>query len=276
MKIKVIVLGLIVLILAVILSFILLSPRFAGLKSDLALQIQGQSFKEKSVFNQVGLQLDIPTGKDDSNSGWTRNMKLYHPGDNFPHDGGEANMSILYNFGGFEKGQSTFYDPNSEYFNAHYGVYAIQLEKGMFGWENGELNEAAITDVVAFDQLDLVMASLGCPVSQRHFDAEITSIKKGPAMAGFSDWIQMDALINTNSPLHHQTENHLGYVQYGVPPKDYNGVDFPVVSMAGRLYLRYDSFHNVTIIYFVVGKTQEFIDQTSVDYLIPIQWKNSN
>ena len=269
MKLKIIVLGLVILILV----FILFSPSLAGLRSDLALQIQGQSFKEKSVFNQVGLQLDIPTGKDDNKSGWTRNMKLYHPGNNFPHDGGAGEMSILYNFGNFEKGRSLFYDPNSDYFNAHYGVYAIQLANGVFGLENGQLNEEAITDIVAFDQLQLVMESLGCPPSKRHFDYEITSIKEGPAMAGFSDWIQIDGLINTNSPLHHQTQNRLGYVQYGEPPKDYLGEDFPVVSMTGRLYLRYDNLKNITVIYFVVGKTQKFIDETSVDYLIPIQWK---
>jgi|GEM_PF-2839895 len=261
-------------VIILILAYILFSPSVAGLRSNLALQIQGQSFRSKSVFNQVGLQLDIPTGKDNNQSGWTGNMKLYHPGNNFPHGEIPGEMSILYNFGDFEKGHSTFYDPNSEYFNAHYGLYAIHLEKGIFGWDNEKLNVEAITKVVAFDQLDLVMDSLGCPVSQRHFDYEITDIKEGPVMAGFSDWVQIDALINTNSPQHQQRENHLGYVQYGVPPSDYNGVDFPVVSMAGRLYLRYDSLHNVTIIYFVVGKTQKFINETSVDYLIPIQWKN--
>lgn len=273
MKKKAMALSLVILILAFILSFILLSPSFAGLKSDLALQIQGQSFKEKSVFNQVGLKLDIPIGKANNKNGWTKNMKLFHPGNNFPHNGGEANMSILYNFGSFEKGRSTFYDPDSDYFNAHYGVYAIQLEDGIFGWENGNLNEEAITDIVAFDQLELVMESLGCPLSKRHFDYEITDIKEGPAMAGFSDWIQIDGRINTNSPLHHQTENRLGYIQYGEQPKDYLGENFPIVSMAGRLYLRYDNLKNITVIYFVVGKTREFIDQTSVDYLIPIQWK---
>lgn len=270
MKKKAMAVSLIILILA----FILFSSSFAGLRSDLALQIQGQSFKEESVFNQVGLQLDIPTSKDYNKSGWCRNMKLYHPGDNFPHDEITGEMSILYNFGHFENGHSTFYDPNSDYFNAHYGVYAIQLEKGIFGWENEKLNVEAITNVVAFDQLELVMASLGCPTSRRHFDYQITDIKEGPAMAGFSDWIQINALINTNSPLHHMTKNRLGYVQYGAPSKDYDGEDFPVVSMLGRLYLRYDKPHNVTVIYFVIGKTQELIDQTSKDYLIPIQWND--
>jgi len=272
MKIKVMGLGFIILILV----FTLFSPSFAELKSELALQIQGQSFRSESIFNQVGLQLDIPTSNDDIKSGWTGHMKLYHPGNNFPHNGKGGQMSILYNFGAFEKGQSTFYDPNSDYFNAHYGVYAIQLENEIFGWKNGELNEKAITDIVAFDQLELVMESLGCPPAQRYFAPEITDIKEGPSMAGFSDWTQIDAIIHTNSPLHHKMDSRLGYIQYGEPPKDYQGEDFPVCSLHGRLYLRYDQGKNVTIIYFVIGKTQAFINETSAHYLIPIQWEKTD
>lgn len=271
MKIKVMIGTLVILTVAFV--FILVSPSAAGLKSDLILQLQGKTYQANSVFNQVGLALEIPTSKDVKESGWTSHMKLYHPGQNFPHDGGNGEMSIIYNFGQFENGCSTFYDPDSDYFNAHYGVYAIHLEQGIFGWKNGQLDVEAIKRIVMFDQLDLVMASLGCPVLQRTFECEITDIKDGPVMAGFSDWIQMDASIKTNSPLHHQTGNHLGYIQYGEPPKNYQGEDFPVISTRGRLYLRYDETRKVTIIYFVIGATQAFIDQTSEDYLMPIQWR---
>jgi len=181
-------------------------------------------------------------------------------------------MSILYNFGRFQNGCATFYDPDSDYFNAHYGVYAIRLENDIFGWENGEPVVAEIVDIVAFDQEDLVMASLGCPRSKCHFDYEITSIKENVSMSGFSDWTQIDAIIDTNSPLHHKTKNLIGYLQYGEPPKDYVGEDFPVVAMKGRLYLRYDETRETTVIYFVIGKSQELIDQTSADYLMPIRW----
>ncbi|KNZ41903.1 hypothetical protein [Acetobacterium bakii] len=272
MKTKGLALSLVILTLA----FLLFSSNGAGLRSDLALQVQGYGFKDKSVFNQVGLEFFIPTGKGYSKSGWTNNVKLYHPGNNFPHDQGNGNMSILYNFGHFEEGRSTFYDPNSEYFNAHYGVYAIHLNDSIFGWKNGALDEAAVTKIIAFDQLELVMASLGCPASRRHFDYQITDVKEGHAMAGFSDWILINAVINTNSPLHHKTQNRLGYVQYGEPLKNYQGEDFPIVEMQGRIYLRYDEVHKVTVIYFVIGKTLEFIEKTSNDYLIPIEWNDVN
>lgn len=261
------------LVLLLVFIFIIISPGVAGIRSDLILQIQSQTFQDESVFNQVGLALEIPTSKACGKSGWCSHIKLYHPGENFRHDGAKGDMSILYNFGSFEKGQSTFYDSDSDYFNAHYGVYAIQLDQGVFGWKNGQLDVEAIKSIVKFDQLDLVMASLGCSVTDRFFECEITEIKEGPPMAGFSDWVQIDALIKTNSPLHQKTENRLGYLQYGEPPEDYEGEDFPVISTKGRLYLRFDEVHKITIIYFVIGETQEFIDETSQDYLMPIQWK---
>jgi len=272
LKTKGIALSLIILTLA----FLLFSSGEAGLRSDLVLQVQGYSFKEQSVFNQAGLEFSVPTGKDYSDSGWTKNIKLYHPGNNFPHDQVKGNMSILYNFGRFEKGRSTFYEPSSDYFNAHYGVYAVQLDDGIFGWKNGKLDQAAVTKIIAFDQLELVMVSLGCPASRRHFEYKITDVKEGLSMAGFSDWVQINAVINTNSPLHHKTENRLGYLQYGEPLENYQGEDFPVVAMQGRIYLRYDEVHKVTVIYFVIGKSPEFIDKTSNDYLIPIKWNDDN
>lgn len=272
MKKKAVAMGLIILIS----GFILFSSSAAGLRSDLALQIQGRGFKKESVFNRVGLELDIPTAKDYPGSGWSKSMKLYHPGDKFPHDESKGEMSILYNFGRFEEDRSTFYEPNSDCFNAHYGVYFIQLDQGVFGWENEKLDEQAIVKLVSFDQLELVMSSLDCSASRQHFEYEITDIKEGLSMAGFSDWVQIDALIKTNSPLHQKKSNALGYIQYGEPPKNYKGEDFPVVSMQGRLYMRYDKTLDVTVIYFVIGKTQAFIDETSTFYLMPIQWNNVN
>ena len=272
MKKKVLIVVLIVFTIAVMVDILLFSSSAAGLRSDLALEIQGVSFIGESVFDQVGLQLDIPTARDYCGSGWCKNMKLFDSGDVFPHHGDGGEMSILYNFGRFQNGCATFYDPDSDYFNAHYGVYAIRLENDIFGWENGKLDVAKIVKIVAFDQEDLVMASLGCPRSKCHFDYEITSIKENVSMSGFSDWTQIDAIIDTNSPLHHKTKNLIGYLQYGEPPKDYVGEDFPVVAMKGRLYLRYDETRETTVIYFVIGKSQELIDQTSADYLMPIRW----
>ena len=272
MKKKVLIVVLIFFTMAVMFALLLFSARTAGLRSDLALQIQGTSFIGASVFNQAGLQLDIPTARDYGGSGWCKNMKLFDADDVFFDHGVGGEMSILYNFGRFQNGRATFYDPASDYFNAHYGIYAIRRENDVFGWEDGKLDVAEIVKIVAFDQEELVMASLGCPRSKCHFDYEITGIKEDLSMSGFSDWTQIDANIDTNAPLHHQTKNLIGYLQYGEPPKDYVGEDFPVVTMKGRLYLRYDDERDTTVIYFVIGKSQNLIDQTSTDYLLPIRW----
>ena len=262
-----------VLAVAIMLVWLLFSSGAAGLRSDLALKIQGTSLIGTSVFNQAGLDLDIPTARAYRDSGWGRNMKLFDVGAAFPHPGEGGQLSILYKFGHFQKGRSTFYDPDSDYFNAHYGVYAIALQNGVFGWANGELEVAELVKVVAFDQDDLVMASLGCPRSKYHFEYQITGIREAVSLSGFSDWTQIDADIETNSPQHHQTKKLIGYLQYGEPPADYQGEDFPVVAMKGRLYLRYDAARKVTVVYFVIAKTPALIEQTSTAYLLPIRWQ---
>jgi hypothetical protein len=198
-------------------------------------------------------------------------MKLFHSGDDFPHRG-TGELSILYNFGAFDGSRSNFYNPDADTFNAHYGVYAIHQTDRVFGNQNGAVDVNTVTDLVAFDQLDLVMTSLGCPTDLKHFDAQITAIQPGPAMAGFSDWVQIDATILTNAPLYREQGFQLGTLQYGRPPDNYTGPDFPVVPMLGRLYLRYDQPRQITVIYFVIAKNETIVEQTSTDYLQPIAW----
>lgn len=261
-------------LLLVLLSLYLLAaaPALAGLRSDLVLRAQTASFAGQSVFVQTGLKLTVPTSAQTGDGRWTDTMKLFHCGDNFPHQG-PGELSILYNFGAFDGGRSSFYDPEAVTFNAHYGVYAITATKGPFGYRNGLPDGDAITDLVAFDQLQLVLASLGCPPAQGHFEAQVTSIKAGPTMAGWSDWIQLDATILTNAPLYQEQGFQLGTLQYGSPPPDYPGPDFPVVPMLGRLYLRYDPARQLTVIYFVIAKDAATLETTSQTYLQPIAWQ---
>ncbi|MBI4857287.1 MAG: hypothetical protein HY818_11170 [Acetobacterium woodii] len=264
--------GIFVLVLVALLCF---SSSLAGLRSDWVLQAQGASFETTSVFHQAGLELAVPTSARTGDNRWCKHIKLYHCGENFPHQGA-GELSILYNFGSFNDGRSAFYNPESDTFNAHYGVYAIHQTDRIFGYQNGAVDVKAITDLVAFDQLELVMTSLGCPAALKHFDAQITAIQPGPTMAGFSDWVQLDAVIQTNAPLYQERDFQLGTLQYGHPPDYYAGPDFPVVSMVGRLYLRYDQPRQLTMIYFVIGKDAAMVEATSTDYLKPIKWLPAN
>ncbi len=179
-------------IIAVVLFLFL--PAFAQSRSDLALSIQRKSFEKDSVFSQQGLAFEIPTGDPQKTGGWCHKMKLYHPGSGFFKSPDQGQMSILYNFANFNKGRSRFYDLKSDYFNAHYGVYAIALEEKRFGYQpDGRLDEEAISNLVAYDHLDLVMDSLGCPRSKRFFKGQITGVKENQELSGFSDWLEIDA-----------------------------------------------------------------------------------
>ena len=261
-------------VLLVLLSVYLLAfvPALAARRSDLLLRAQTASFAGQSVFAQSNLKLTVPTSAQTGDGRWTDTIKLFHCGDKFPHRG-PGQLSILYNFGAFDGGRSGFYNPEATTFNAHYGVYAISQTRDPFGYRNGVPDGDAITGLVAFDQLELVLASLGCPPGQGRFDAQITGIKAGPSMAGFSDWTQIDATILTNAPLYQEQGFQRGTLQYGPPPPDYPGPDFPVVPMLGRLYLRYDPARQLTVIYFVIAKDAELIEETSANYLKPIKWR---
>ncbi|MBU4439261.1 MAG: hypothetical protein KJ779_06835 [Firmicutes bacterium] len=264
--------GIFVILLVSLLCF---SLPLAGLRSDWVLQVQGASFETASVFHQSGLALAVPTSAQTGDNRWCDHMKLYHCGENFPHQGA-GELSILYNFGAFNDGHSAFYNPESATFNAHYGVYAIHQTDRIFGYQNAAVDVQAITDLVSFDQLELVMTSLGCPSSRKLFRSQITDIQPGPEMAGFTDWIQIDATIQTNSPLYREQNFQLGTLQYGRPPANYVGPDFPMTPMVGRLYLRYDQPRQLTVIYFVIGKDAAVVEQTCADYLKPIKWLPAN
>ncbi|HAZ05873.1 MAG TPA: hypothetical protein DCY58_05945 [Acetobacterium sp.] len=116
------------------------------------------------------------------------------------------------------------------------------------------------------------MTALGCPPSRQQFDSTHINIQPGPEMAGYQDWIQVDAAILTNAPLFHFQGLHTGMLQYGSPPASYNGADFPEVPMVGRIYLRYDNTRQVTVIYFVMAKDLSLVEETSTTYLQPITW----
>lgn len=259
----------------IVLILFLFLPNFAYLRSDLALMIQRRSFEKESVFHQNGLEFNIPTGDKEQKNGWCEKMKLYHPGHLFFSGDNKGQISILYNFGKFKKGRSTFYDAQSDYFNGHYGVYAIDLADKKFGWQDdGRIDTKAISDLVAYDHLDLVLDSLGCPPSKRFFESDIIAIKENQKFSGFSDWVEIDAVIETNAPLHQQKKYLLGYLQYGPPSPDYQGEDFPLVQMKGRLFMRYDETRDLTVIYFVMARGEKLIEETSEEYLKNIDCTN--
>lgn len=248
-------------------------PDFAQTRSDLALAIQRQLFARKSVFYTKALDLKIPTDSKSQDQAWCDKMKLYHPKGAFFDGDPKGEMSILYNFGNFQNGRSIFYDSQSDYFNAHYGVYAVALKGQRFGWlSDGNIDEQALKDLVAFDYLDLVMNSLGCPPAKGFFKSVIIDIKENQELSGFSDWVEIDALIQANAPLHQKKEIRLGYLQYGSPPPNYQGDDFPVVKMHGKLFMRYDQERELTVIYFVMARTEKMIEETSDDYLKTIDY----
>jgi len=73
----------------------------------------------------------------------------------------------------------------------------------------------------------------------------------------------VDASLITNSPLHRYRGYQRGYLQFGLPPKDYQGEDFPLIEVKGRIYVRYFEEKKVTVVLYLMGRDHAFIETWS-------------
>lgn len=181
---------------------------------------------------------------------------------------------ILYSFGSFDffKGSSNLYNPNSSYQGAFYGGYAIfdhNRQNPPYGfYTNGNLNIKEIEAIPLFDQTRLVLPSIGCSQEKIKFESVITAMKNDIPYINREDWTRIDAMIKTNAPTHSYKDKNIGYIQYGKPHKKFNiDKDFPIISLKGRLYIKYIKEFNGTFIFYIMAKDQNILDETDKSIL---------
>ncbi|PKK39400.1 hypothetical protein ABB02_01249 [Clostridiaceae bacterium JG1575] len=232
--------------------FLILWP--SGRRCEIALFLQGRTMEGTSLFKKRGLHLQIPLVQ-----GFTPSMKLFHAGEVLP----QTQVTVLYNFGAWRNQRSTFYDPSSPLYNTHYGAYAIAGPQPV-------LAPAPLAEIFRYDQLGLVLESLGFE-GPGVFQWRLTQSQQNVRLSGFSDWQRLDAEVYTNGPLHAQTAFLPGYLQYGSPPP-YRGEPFAPVSMAARLYVRYDAVADLTIVYYILTSDAHLLQTVDERALQKIQW----
>jgi hypothetical protein len=252
----------------------LLLPATAPLRSHLALAVQSRFFRVPDPLRQAGIRLEFPVG-----GLWTGSMKRFLMSGDYAFAGasGQMDIAILYNFGRFSRGRSSFYDSHSPCYNAHYGAYAVRLKDNgasgaPFGWTlDGQPDLRALAALTGYDQTALVMGSLGCPPEKYSFLFRMTDLHSGCRIGEFSDWVSVDGEIRTNAPLHRKTGELPGYLQYGSPP-DYRGEDFLLMDLRGRLYMRYDPRTDLTVILFAIAQERETVEELSENNLWQVRW----
>lgn len=212
------------------------------------------------LWASTGVEIDLPAGRIDPDQQWYPFMLKYNAGSHFERViGRNAELSILYNFGSYTGRGSRFYNVLSPYCGAFYGAYLVQ-EKGNetgYGYEEGQRVSFSDLEAVAqYDYTRLVLRALGAdpPIL---FEQSVTG-QRTESFGGYV-WDRIDAEIQTQSPTHRKKDFSLSYLQYGYP-LDYEGEDFPVVTMYSRVWIRYFQEEDLTVAFYAMSPSQTFLE----------------
>lgn len=250
-----------------IVTAILISPIFAFVKSVFVMSIYSASEKSKSLLNTEGIIVKMPGGLSTFEKDWYPLVITYNADGFSNFIGEEADLTILYNFGAFDNksGHSLLYDTSSDYHGAFYGAYAVRKNSGSFGYDNNKVIDAVeMSKVFKYDMQVLVLESIGCkdPI----FEIDITDDVGKEDFLGFT-WDVIDANIITNSPVHRKKENHIAYIQYGKPSKNYDGEDFFKYTSYGRIYAKYLEEHDLTLCFYIISPNKDVLEKCEEEFI---------
>lgn len=223
--------------------------------------------EQNSIMEQKDFTIDIPGGITTEEKDWYPLVLTFNDTSISSAIDEDIDLSILYNFGAFENGRSLLYDPHSDYYGAFYGAYIIESKDKdkAYGFSNGELIEEEIIKIASHDMEGLVLKGMGCD------NAKVTFEPLGPprktSYISYDNWTVVDSIIQSKSPLHKFKKNHLSYIQYGKPPKDYQGEDFSDIKLSGRIYCRYFEEFDVTILLYIMAPNFEVVERTDQEIL---------
>jgi len=260
----------VMIVLATLIAFIM-SPYFQYVKSLAVMSVYSASEYNNSVMKNNDIDIRIPGGLSTLEKDWYPFVMTFNPtASSFSQRvGRDVEISIMYNFGAFEylKGASSYYDADSPYYNSFYGAYVIHDENQAFGFNSdGTLNEAELSIVPNYDMRILVLKSIGCPSPT--FDYTVDDITYNNSYLDTVGWTIMTSTIETQSPIHAVKKDYQAYIQYGKPsPADYDGLDFPMMTLYGRVYAKYFEDEQVTVCFYIIGSDLEAMDRCDSEIL---------
>ncbi|HZK33825.1 MAG TPA: hypothetical protein VFD33_00760 [Bacillota bacterium] len=246
----------------------LVSPLSASFRSLAITLPYSLVCQRKSVLADEAISLKIPGGMSTFKSDWYPIVMTFNDDKGMSqHLGEQVRFTVLYNFGSYDlfKARSTYYDRQSQYFSSFYGGYIVKSvgENVVFGFDkDGSANIDELAKLAEYDQLYLVLSSLGCPPDKLVFESTLASMEGDVEYAGIQGWTCVNSNIKTNSPEHAYLESHRAYIQYGRPR--YIGdieEDFPLINLRGRAYARYFEEHKATVVLFVMAPSWTTIDE---------------
>jgi hypothetical protein len=257
-----------------IIIIVIVSPVGVVIRSGFIMLPYSCMHQRDSVLHKSQITFRIPGGWRTKKPDWYPFVITFNDDEGLSEYLGESvEFTVLYNFGHFQlsKGTSSYYNPNSPYYSSFYGGYIVKpaADDRRFGFlEDGSINTDELVKVPEFDQKYLVLPSLGCPIEQRVFQEEVTSVKGDVKYAGIDGWTRVDSEIMTNSPVHEYRGFERGYLQYGKPMGRFEySEDFPVIQLKGRVYARYFEELHATIVLYAMASSWEVIDEVDREVL---------
>ena len=220
-----------------------------------------------SLMRKNNVIVEIPGGTSTPQKDWYPFVMTFNDKSFKSKVGEEIDLSILYNFGAFKNGHSPLYDENSHYYNSFYGAYIIECKEKqkVYGFNNKEVNIEEISAVASHDIEALVLDSMGC--INPHVCFQNRGKPKILDYISYNNWAVIDCNIYMNSSIHQYNRDCISYIQYGKPPKDYKGDNFPEATLAGRIYCRYFPEYNVSILLYIIAPDFEIIEETDREIL---------
>jgi len=157
-----------------------------------------------------------------------------------------VDLATLWGFGDFDEslGCSTYYDPNSAWYNGFFGGYAMRSYKpdgAAWGYDanGGQVNFDEFFKVCAVDYNFLTAGAFGCPPDKMCFRVTQCTASKSDG------WDVATVIAKAPSGLHNPAQAQYpadpsSYLVFGLPhPGLLNGGDsFAEVELTGQFYLR--------------------------------------
>lgn len=247
----------------VLLFIFILFLSFPYLKSLFVMYFYSQYQEQNSIMAKNNFSIKIPGGTITKEKDWYPFVMTFHDKNISSFINENIGLTILYNFGAFEDGRSLFYKEGSDYFSAFYGAYVIESKdkNKTYGFhKKGKIIKKEIMKIPSHDLENLVLKGIGCSNAEIAF-RPIDSPRKIDYLS-YEDWTIIDSIIISRSPLHKLKGNHLTYLQYGKPPKNYQGEDFSPIELYGRIYCRYFKEYDVTILLYILAPDFDVVEKT--------------
>ncbi|HCX64764.1 MAG TPA: hypothetical protein DHN33_06095 [Eubacteriaceae bacterium] len=249
---------------------VLLSQPF--IKSAVLMKISSWAHERNSVMQEREFSIDLPGGLETQEKDWMPFVMTFHDPNMGRLLSEDIDVSILYNFGTFQKGSSLFYQQNSDYFSAFYGAYVIGNKEGNnpYGFDaNGRVVEEEIERIARYDLEKLVLESIGLNSNKK----SVQVVKRSETQKTIyldESWFVTDAVIQSYSPMHQYETDRRAYIQYGKPPKS-NGGDFAPILLKSRTYIRYFPRYHTTIVLYIIAPNQAVVEKTDREILAKTQ-----